>query len=181
MKTVSLSCQNCGAALEAPENIQFLTCNYCSSRLRVVRTSSAVMTELLESLDRKTTAITNDVEILKLQGELERLDREWMLDREKYMIRGRHGRMHEPGSASAIAFGLIAVVFGIFWISAARQSGAPGSFLIFGFAPPVIAGIFIFQNVTKSAKLESARSEYDRKRAQIIAKLEGAGGRDASQ
>ena len=33
MRLVSLNCNQCGAPLEVPEKVQFLTCGYCSARL----------------------------------------------------------------------------------------------------------------------------------------------------
>ena len=64
MQLISLSCNKCGAPLEAPEGANFLTCGYCGSRLAVQRNGSAYYTQVLDQIDHKTTQILNKVDTL---------------------------------------------------------------------------------------------------------------------
>lgn len=73
MTTLALTCNQCGASLEVPEETRFLTCTACSSQLEVHRSGSTAYTEVLEA-----------VEPVKVELELEKLDREWMEEIEKH-------------------------------------------------------------------------------------------------
>ena len=83
MKLLALNCNHCGAPLEVPEKANYLTCTFCQTQLSVQRSGGAAYTEALEKLDERTEQIADDVEILKLQAELDRLDREWTSGRER--------------------------------------------------------------------------------------------------
>ena len=91
MKVISVSCNHCGAPLEVPKKARFVTCKYCSSRLAIKATESATYTEVLEAIGERTEKIAQDVETIKLQNRLERLDREWQTDRRRFMTRDKHG------------------------------------------------------------------------------------------
>jgi Flp pilus assembly protein TadB len=77
MKLITLSCNQCGAPLEVPEETRFLTCRFCTSLLAVEHSESAVYTRVLEALERQTSELAHDVKAMKLQQELEQLDRSW--------------------------------------------------------------------------------------------------------
>src|SRR5438309_578271 len=64
MKLINLSCNKCGAPLEAPSSANFLTCSYCGSRLAVHSSGSAHYTEVLDQIDHKTTQILDRVDSL---------------------------------------------------------------------------------------------------------------------
>jgi hypothetical protein len=141
---LSLTCEHCGAPLEVPEKARFVTCTYCSARLEVLHSGNAVYTHVLEALQQRTEQIAEDVRTLKLQSRLDQLDREWMLEREKYGTRGEDGRINTPkktngaGLAVAIAFGIVWTVtaaamspfmalFGLAWIAFAVHAAVNGS------------------------------------------------------
>ena len=73
MTPLKLTCNQCGAYLEVPEETRFLTCTDCSSQLEVHRSASTAYTEVLEA---NATA--------KRELELEKLDREWVEEIEKH-------------------------------------------------------------------------------------------------
>src|SRR4051794_1900041 len=64
MELINLSCNKCGAPLEAPPSANFLTCSYCGSRLAVHSSGSAYYTEVLGQIDQKTTQILDRVDTL---------------------------------------------------------------------------------------------------------------------
>jgi len=155
MKLISLTCSHCGAPLEVPEEAKFVTCTYCSSRLEVHRSGGAVYTQVLESLERRTEKIAEDVETLKLQNRLERLDRDWMLERDQYLVRGKDGGRHLPSKTGVLIMLVFVVGFGIFWTVSAAEIGLV----------PAICGIFVIGfAVVTLATLFFKRDQYERRR-----------------
>ena len=77
MPVVSVSCNHCGAPLEVAESPRFVTCRHCGSRLKIEHGQGAAYTEVLEELQATQREMADDIETLRLQNELERVDREW--------------------------------------------------------------------------------------------------------
>ena len=98
MTTVlSVRCQQCGAPLQISEGLRFVTCTYCHAELEVVRDASTIHTEVLAKLEAKTDAMAGSLKVIEIQNEIERLDREWAMWREKFLPRDREGVIEEPG------------------------------------------------------------------------------------
>jgi DNA-directed RNA polymerase subunit RPC12/RpoP len=91
METQPLVCNNCGAPLQVHSTTNFVTCMHCRSQLAIKRTDSSAYTEVLEGISTHTGRMSEDLETIRLQNELERVDREWQLTREKYMVQGNSG------------------------------------------------------------------------------------------
>jgi Flp pilus assembly protein TadB len=165
MELLSLACGHCGAPLEVPDGTRFVTCGYCSSKLEVHRSGGAIYTEVLEALQKRTEEIADDVEILKLQNELERIDREWQENRAGYMIGSKHG-----ASKPSPIRGTIALLFGIgciiyFIVTSGRNVSPVPIFVMF---------IFIFLgllNIKKSRELTKLKNEYERRRVNVVQSL----------
>src|SRR5690349_5115522 len=87
----SVVCNHCGAPLEMQADTRFITCTYCGAKLQLHRSPTSIYTEVLESLDQRTQQMAQDLDVIKRQNELERLDREWMMQRESMMITGKNG------------------------------------------------------------------------------------------
>ncbi len=119
MRVLSVTCNHCGAPLEVPKKAKFVTCSFCSSRLAVHHSGNAVYTEVLESIEQKTAEIAEDVETIKHQNDLERLDREWMMGKQQFMVRGKHGEYRVPSTAGSVIGMVLAGGFGLFWMSMA--------------------------------------------------------------
>jgi hypothetical protein len=171
MKLLSLSCGHCGAPLEVPENTKFVTCTYCSSRLEVLRTGGAAYTEVLEALNERTEKIADDVETLKLESRLDRLDRQWMLERERYMVQDKHGHRRFPSKTGSVIIGVFVIGFAIFWIAMTMQHGGP--LVIFGFLFIVLAIFVLVTNLRKADQYERRRRRYERQRSRILRDIEG--------
>ncbi|OYV04314.1 MAG: hypothetical protein CFE26_17565 [Verrucomicrobiales bacterium VVV1] len=172
MQITKVCCQGCGANLEVDESIRFVTCNYCHARLEVVHDTSTTHTKLLEALDQRTESMAQDIKVLKLENELERLDREWESVRQSMMIRGKNGSVSEPSATSATFGGIIAIVGGLFWMIFTGSMGAPGPFPLFGL---VFIGAGIFGMVSgngKASEFEGLRSRYQMRRGQLISQIE---------
>jgi hypothetical protein len=139
VQALSVSCNHCGAPLQVPVGTRYVTCTYCGARLEVHRSGNAAYTEVLEALQQKTTQIAGDVEAIRVQNEIERLDREWMMEREGYMVRDKHGGRHVPTAASSVVVSVVMVAFAIFWMSGAASLGAGSLFVGIGALFVVIA------------------------------------------
>ena len=172
MKLLTLTCNECGAPLEVPAKTKFLTCSYCSARLAVQHSSSAVYTEVLETIGRRTEQLADDVETLKLQNRLLRLDREWSEERQRYLVHDKHGRQHVPGTAGGAIGVVMAVGFGIFWIITAGSMGAPGFIPLFGLAVIVIGVLVGISHMGKAEAYRTARRRYERRRRELVDRLQ---------
>lgn len=188
MKLFTLSCQHCSAPLEVPAKITQLTCQFCGTRLRVQRTGSAAYTETLEEVAQQVARVADTTDQLKVEQEIARLDREWMMGREQFMVRGKDGQLDVPGKTSALIGGAIVVAFGIVWTAIATGiAGAvgfginevgggplsflPGLFPCFGVIF-IIGGIFVaLTSYGKAHAFEEHQQAYHAERNRLLAQL----------
>lgn len=172
MQITKVCCQGCGASLEIDESIRFLTCNYCHARLEVVHDTSTTHTKLLEALDQRTESMARDIRVLKLENELERLDRDWEATRQAMLVRGKHGSVSEPSATNATFGGVITIVAGLAWMIFTAASPAPAIFPMFGL---VIVAVGIYGMISgngKASEFEGLRSRYQMRRGQLISQIE---------
>jgi hypothetical protein len=168
MDITKVSCNSCGASLDIAPGARFVTCRYCAASLEVKRTDSAVFTEVLTRIDKRTATMAEDLGAIRREQELERLDREWELRRQSLLVRGKHGSTSEPstfGGIFVIAFGLIA---GIAWMAFAASMHGSGAFPLFGL---LFIGAAVASGVTmlsKASRLDSERREYEIRRNQLL-------------
>ena len=175
MQVESLSCNKCGAPLDVPATVDFLTCGHCGSRLVVKRTGSAHYTETIEQLSKRAERMEEDIDRLALENDLERLEREWQQEREQYMVRGKDGSLSEPGNALALQIGI-----GVF--SGLLMLIAIGYFAPWGAAAaPLWLIVLLFVAFTvwsivdarmKLTRYEAAMREYERHKAEIVRQIE---------
>lgn len=120
---------------------------------------------------------------IQWQNELARLDREWELEREHYMLTDKHGARHVPQAGQSLLGGVIAVVFGIFWTATASSmtssmttnspfgpgAGGPPSFLpLFGVLFIVLGAGAAIHGFRKGAEYEQAYRRYQQRRAELL-------------
>ena len=172
MKVTRVCCQGCGADLQVDETIRFVTCNYCAAKLEVVHGESVTHTRQLDRIEQTTSQLASNLKVIELQNEIERLDREWDRDREGMLVRGKHGSVSEPSAAGALVGGVIAVIFGIFWVAMAAGSGAPGLFPLFGLVFIGVAVFSIIRGTSKADRFQRSRGSYETRRAELLARLE---------
>lgn len=185
VKLTPVSCNHCGAPLDVPAKVRFVTCTYCESRLEIHREGSAAFSEVLEAVEANTREIADDVEVIRLNSEIEQLDREWTLEREKYMITGKHGHQHLPSKQGGFVGGIVVIGFGVLWTivafviaSSMARSGfgsGPGKaaflfpccgvlFVIFGF-------FAILNNSKKADEYQKAQQAYQARRQALMEKM----------
>ncbi|RYD47332.1 MAG: hypothetical protein EOP85_05690 [Verrucomicrobiaceae bacterium] len=171
MKVTRVCCQGCGADLEIDDSIRYVTCNYCNTRLEVVHDETVTHTRLLDKIERTTERMANNLKVIELQNDLERLDREWESRRQSLLVRNKQGHVSEPSSVGSVAGGFVAIAVGVVWIIATSSMHAP-LFPIFGL---LIIGVAIYGMVSgtnKATAFKSGRENYESEREDLIARLE---------
>jgi hypothetical protein len=183
---IDLTCNHCGAALQVGNDTRFVTCTYCGSRLEVHHSGGAAYTSLLQSIDQRTEQIAEDVETIKLQNELERLDREWQMAREASLTRNKDGSMSEPSATSSIVGSVIGAAFGILWTIiavamsfGASSAGAPAPFQFISCIFPLFGVIFVIaaiamgiKGVTRGSQFSQRSQEYQAQRDRLLRAIE---------
>lgn len=118
--------------------------------------------------------VQKQLEELKLQNAVSRLDREWELERERYMVAGRYGYRYVPNRAMSIVGGVLIVGFGVFWTAGASAiaGGFDGVFSLF----PLFGILFIVTGIgmsiysySKASQYERAYQDYQQRRADLLA------------
>jgi hypothetical protein len=62
----------------------------------VKHSDSSFFTEVLTQLAECTADMADDLKIIQLQNDLERLDREWEAESREYMVKGKNGHTSRP-------------------------------------------------------------------------------------
>lgn len=168
METISVRCNHCGAPLQISEGTRFVTCQFCHSSLEVKRTESSVFTEEVAKIAENTGRMAESLEVIELQNEIERLDREL----------GPRVAQQEANPVGTAVSGCIGVIvltlfisFGVFFAQTSSDMGAPAIFPIFG-TGFVIVGILAA--IGMLTKLSSGPSDKEKRRAELVRKLEEA-------
>jgi hypothetical protein len=113
MQLTPVNCNHCGASLEIPQGARFVTCRYCNSQLQIHRTDSTVTTEVLQRIDQNTATMAQDLQVIRHESEVERLDREWQLRQAELLVRDKHGSASPPSAAGGILSAVFMAIIGI--------------------------------------------------------------------
>ncbi len=171
VQVVSVACNHCGGPLDVPPGIRFVTCTYCHSRLEIHRTGNAAYTEVLEAIRQDTTQIAGDIGAIKIENEVERLDREWLLERENFMVRREDGRSSDaPSAVGSVIGAAVMAVFGVAWLSF-LPAEAPFFFRLVGFAFIVLAVVGAVMGVNGAGRYAEAERHYRQRRNQLLTRL----------
>jgi len=171
MSVVSLRCNSCGAPLEAPQDARYLTCGFCGAQLQVQHSGSAYYTQVLEQLASRTDQLAEDVADLKLQSELERVDREWQHERMDLLVRDKSGQPRVPHKGASIAVMVVTTVIGLVWMSFAAGIGA-GPMALFGIAF-IAVGVFAgMRSMSKAHEYQQAHAAYQQRRRDVLDRLD---------
>lgn len=131
--------------------------------------------------------LADTLDEVRFQNELARLDREWEAEREQYMVVSRYGQRYPPNATGAVVGGVIAVVFGVVWLTIAsgmaffatgfmaRDANA-GPFLFFPWCFPAFGVLFIGFGIyiaastySRAQRYQDALDAYQRRRQHLIA------------
>ena len=113
---------------------------------------------------------------IRLQNEIARLDREWNLEREKYMISNKYGTRSVPNEAGSLLLVLVFGGFGVFFTISAASAGAPAIFIIFGCIFTLIAVGAGITGFAKAAEYREAFRLYQEGRTELLARNDGGDG-----
>ena len=86
MNLQTIACNNCGAPLAVPASANYVTCNHCGSQLAVKRDVNVTYTEKIREIDQRTEAMQVELDQLRADSDLAKLERDWEYERQKYMI-----------------------------------------------------------------------------------------------
>ncbi|MBK1790907.1 SHOCT domain-containing protein [Persicirhabdus sediminis] len=111
-----------------------------------------------------------DSQVVKIQNDIEELDRSWLIEREKYMSSAKFGKQRAPSKSGSITY--------LIWISFAASCFivpdiCRGQDLDF---PPIFALTFIVPIVIgvigykKATNYELAEAVYQKKRKELLAR-----------
>lgn len=177
MDTLSVRCNHCGAPLQVSDTTRFVTCQFCHSSLEVKRTDNSIFTEEVARIAENTGKMAESLEVIALQNEIERLDRE-----------------NAPGLAAAqvkelsrgqgVAAGLVALIFftlfisfGVFFAVSSSQHGAPFIFPLVGWGFALIGAIVLISVIgkiatsTASVARRAKPTSYQSQRDELLKKL----------
>jgi|UniRef100_UPI003784D012 hypothetical protein len=168
METLSVRCNHCGAPLQVAENTRFVTCQFCQSSLEVKRTESSIFTEEVAKIAANTGKMAESLEVITVQNEIEKLDREIGLGQVPATKKGGGGL---AGGIAGAAFGLFFAVVCFLMASGFSSAGA-GMFTIvpvgMGIFGLVMAGSALIGGVNR----EADRSKYQERREELERRLE---------
>jgi hypothetical protein len=166
MELTKVACNSCGAPLEVPDNANFVTCRYCKAQLQVKRTQSTVFTEVLNRIDQRTADMADDLDAIRRETAIERLDREWAMRRSSLVGRTKDGSEREPSATAGLIGACVAGGFGIFWtimaitmMSEASSHGVgPPAIIQVGF--PCFGVVFVIVAIAGGIKAMTSSSAY---------------------
>ncbi|QEG38320.1 hypothetical protein [Roseimaritima ulvae] len=158
-----IACSNCGAPLEVPDSVDFVTCNHCTTQLSIRRTESVSYTEKLEQVTADQAQLRERLVDLERQNRLATLARNWERHKKQYEIH-KDGKTSMPSEVGGIVGMIMGAVIGIFIAIA-----APGPMKLFGllfFAVGVIAGL---RSQSLAKQYNRDYRNYRRSRKEILA------------
>lgn len=169
MKITKVCCQGCGADLQIQDSVRYVTCNYCHTRLEVVHDATVTHTRLLDKIEKTTEQMANNLKVIEIQNDLERLDRDWQSQSSGLMVRDKNGGISEPSQASSMIAGFLMIAAGI-WIIFASSMGAPA--VLFGLVFIGFAIFTIISGTTKASTFQNLRDRYEQDRRVLLSRLE---------
>ena len=105
-----------------------------------------------------------------MQNELERIDREWEMERRNYTSIDKNGRETAPGEADMVR-ALIVIVFGLIGIVGAASGQANGIAILIGILI-VAFGIFMTIAAYNEVKVYTQRKNYyQQSRANLVSRI----------
>jgi hypothetical protein len=185
----ALICNQCGARLEVAPTTRYVTCARCNTVLEIKRTDSASFTEALgpapqtqpeeaespwpNSRQVQTVRKFLAAEDVALEEELNKIDREWHVERERYLLTSEFGGKQIPDKRRGLFAGgvlvvLAVILFFMFRALPPNHATEVGPF-ISGFILMFGVGLGWFQ-YSKGVDYERAHAAYQARRNAVIAK-----------
>jgi hypothetical protein len=173
----TINCANCGAPLEASASARFVSCRHCGTSLEIKRSDSAEWTETLDKVAAETERLRQDVDAIRIEQEVERLDREWQMRQEQLRERTRRGGSYRPSylgaTASLVGLLVFTIVFlGVFFRSSATGMGLPPFFGLFFIFVIIMALVGVFRTFAKAGTYDAEERAYRQRREALLSRRE---------
>ncbi|MEP4077891.1 hypothetical protein [Haloferula sp.] len=172
-KLTKVACQSCGANLSIDESIRFVTCGYCSAQLEIVHDPSTIHSKLLEDVVKRQDAVEDELRILRLEKQIQRLERNWESFRARVSTKGKDGTLISPNKLGPILFGLFAGTIGLISMGLAATERqwvlallAIGALMLAYFVP--------HHGIRRANEFAMMRSRYIEKRSRLRSQLSSA-------
>ena len=173
--STSFLCNHCGAPLNVAPHTRFCTCSFCGSHLKIHQEGGSVFSEVLSEIQERTARIEEDVQVIRLQNELELLDRNWEKEELRLSTAKKDGTYRKPQQGSSLTGGIIAIVFGLVWAGFVANMNDGSPFALFGL---VFVGFGIYNAINGSRKEKTYRQNkavYEQKRRELLRRIGNAG------
>ena len=158
----------CGARLDVEPQARFVTCNRCGAELAVQRTRSAVFTEAMSENESDAGASPHEP---TLRNDLARLERDWLMERQQYMVMNRYGRRYVPTPAGSllvavtvVGFGLVFTVTAFHMVPDARGDPLPYLGMVTIVMGIVVGGL----SYARARRYQKAYDRYRRRRHELL-------------
>ncbi|MEO8615474.1 MAG: hypothetical protein ABI600_10060 [Luteolibacter sp.] len=171
MKVTKVCCQGCGADLQIDESIRYVTCNYCHAQLEVVHDASVTHTRQLDKIERTTDQLANNLKVIELQNDLERIDREWDRLRGSLLSRDKYGNVSEPSLTAAIVGSSLCAGIGLFCLVAGAAQGS-GGIAFFGLIPLLLSIYLFISGTRKASDYQNLQLRYTSHRRKLITRID---------
>jgi len=170
MKVTKVCCQGCGADLQVDESVRYVTCNFCNSRLEIVHDPTVTHSRLLEKIERTTDQMIGNLKVIKLQNDLERLDREWEQQRENLLIRDKNGSLLEPSEIGTFITSLVFVLMGCVMFIFLR--GISPQFTFLGLLPILLGSLSFIFGMAKAKRFNRLKQHYRSQRHRLTSMID---------
>lgn len=107
------------------------------------------------------TSANDQLEDIKNQNEIAQLDRQWEIEREKYVSYGEHGRRKVPSKVGSVIGGVVFCGIGLFMMSI---------FPPMGFFVIILGCVGCALSFAKAVKYRAEEESYQRRREALIKK-----------
>ena len=178
MEIINLKCNNCGADLTIKPHVKFFNCNSCKSSLTIKKTDNTIYTEVIGEIKKNTDQLVNDSTKMLYEKELERLDREWLINREKYSVNLENGnQIPDKNTIIFTVMGtIIFIIFFIFWfimlLSSPDDDSWGKTFLFFfGIMMLIFAIVAAYLGISNTNDYYKAEKKYKKERKILMNKL----------
>lgn len=167
METHSVRCNHCGAPLQVADSTRFVTCQFCQSSLEVKRTDSSIFTEEVAKIAENTGKMAGSLEIITLQNELERLDREMGVEQ---LSAARKSSSGPAARAAGVMFGLFFTIVCVLMSTGFSKAGA-GILTVVPLGMAFFGLVITFSCLRSGINEEQARADYKTRRTALERQL----------
>jgi hypothetical protein len=163
VRLFAVTCGRCGAPLDVPTDAASITCEYCRAPLLIERRDGVPTSTVADHASPPPPGAAAEPR----SPELDRLDQQWLRERQQFMIRGREGELRVPNRPAAIAGAAMTTLLGLFVMQRADETRFK-----------ILAGVFVALAVVTGAiaflrahRFDKARETYRARRRELLSQL----------